>query len=481
MPRVNWKSSQVSYRTGAHRNVPKIQTHVYPRQYYGRFTSKPTGAFGVQLFGDWEEFEQWLGLGSYNYKGEIRYYDVTKFEDKIKAALDKAAQRCVKLLVDEIKRGIKSGAPGGQPFKPLSSGTIALRKEKAAQRGEKAKSWVGANTSGYIKGKKPLLRTGDLYRSITGEVLDNGSFFVGIPRGAKNREGQPLDVIGLVHEQGMVLRVTQKIANWFAAQGVPLKDTTTHIFIPARPFLAPVLKRYRHIIYQIYRDEIDTFLFTVKGYSKKRIKAFLKRKKKITSLSAALQAKTRTRSTTSQKPKTKQQSNVEKVLAPSKGAKLGLQVFVGPEKPSRERFKPITENPGPGWTKPRPKKGGGFWTSTYTGRETISDYVQFVKREGLGFKPGSKAYLLEPDPDARIFEIRSYTDLEALAKKYGIGRGDEFTFDFVKMAQDFDAIHLTREALPEVTNMNKKYSLFGWDTESTLWLNFKVRPYKPNK
>ncbi|MBZ4649184.1 hypothetical protein [Thermosipho sp. (in: thermotogales)] len=475
MPRVNWRSSQVSYRTGANAKASKIPTKLGKNLNYGDFAQPKD--FGVQLFGDWEEFRDWLGIGYYDYKGMIKTYDVLQFEDRIEAALNEAAKKSVKLLVSEIKKGLKDGGYGDKKFKPLSSATIQLRKTKAGERGEKAKTWVGATAVGYIKGRKPLLRTGDLYRSISGQVLEKGSFFVGIPNGIKNREGQPLTMIGYVMERGMVLRVTSKIAAWFASQGVPLKDTTTHIFIPARPFLQPVLKSNRAKIYKIYRDEINKFLFTVKGFSQKQIKYFLRRRGMKYKESAEQESRgtvAAAKRTTTTKTRTSVTDKVKNVIKTQEHKEpLKTQLFVG-TKPDPTQFTPV-KNPRPGRTLPK----GGFWTSTFTGKETMSDYVRYMKREALRFKAGSKAYLLEPDPNAKIFRVNNYEDFMNMVSKYGIGKNDEFTIDFERMSKDYDAVHISRSGLKAVTDFSKDMGLFDWTSESTLWFRFdKLKPYK---
>jgi hypothetical protein len=49
--------------------------------------------------------------------------------------------------------------------------------------------------------------------------------------------GGDMAMIGRVHEFGARIPVTDKMRKWFAAQGYPLKATTTHITIPERSFI----------------------------------------------------------------------------------------------------------------------------------------------------------------------------------------------------------------------------------------------------
>lgn len=78
---------------------------------------------------------------------------------------------------------------------------------------------------------------GDFKRAIELEVSGNYAR-VGIltPKGS---EGQDMELIARVMEGGAMIRVSEKMRNWFAAQGRPLKKTTQVIVIPARPLFSP--------------------------------------------------------------------------------------------------------------------------------------------------------------------------------------------------------------------------------------------------
>lgn len=49
----------------------------------------------------------------------------------------------------------------------------------------------------------------------------------------------------MIQEYGARIPVTDKMRKWFAAQGFPLKKTTTEIVIPPRPFLRKALKKQK--------------------------------------------------------------------------------------------------------------------------------------------------------------------------------------------------------------------------------------------
>jgi len=130
----------------------------------------------------------------------------------------------------ELKKGIRSGAPGGKKFKPLAPSTRILR-----------------------KGRKPLIDTGSLLRSIkTTLIKARLSAFVGVHRttagGAFN--------VALVHEFGsapFVIPVTPAVRRlfWylhFVSNGkiLPLSPSKTQIMhpgVPARPFVRPTIQK----------------------------------------------------------------------------------------------------------------------------------------------------------------------------------------------------------------------------------------------
>ncbi len=139
----------------------------------------------------------------------------------------------------QVIQGIRSQAPGGKAFKPLSETTIALRK------------FMG------FKGTKALQRRGDLVNSITvHETHDqDDSIFVGIQRNAKNSKGESVVDIAKLNEYGskpIVIKITPKMAALLhmafrKANLPPSGKTSTGVIvvqIPARPFFGPVFEKF---------------------------------------------------------------------------------------------------------------------------------------------------------------------------------------------------------------------------------------------
>lgn len=83
----------------------------------------------------------------------------------------------------EVVAGIQNQAPGGIPFTPLKPSTLAARRGKR------------------LRGKKILIATAQLWRSITVQPFGD-QVFVGVLRTAMRRDGTSGANIAAVHEFG---------------------------------------------------------------------------------------------------------------------------------------------------------------------------------------------------------------------------------------------------------------------------------------
>ncbi len=135
---------------------------------------------------------------------------------RMEKALNVAATKSALLLVREIKKGIKSQAPGGKAFEPLAKVTI-----------EKKGS------------SKALIDTGFLLSSIT-QIIKSDKAFVGLLRGTRNKDGDEIVNIGAIMEYGATIK----------------HPNGATIIIPPRPFLHPVMEQYKDEIRQNYREAI---------------------------------------------------------------------------------------------------------------------------------------------------------------------------------------------------------------------------------
>ena len=160
---------------------------------------------GVKRFGDWD-------------KAKAKLADNPGA--RLALAIRQATIKNALLLVREIKRGIRSQAPGGKPFVKLAESTIQRK---------------GSS--------KALIDTGFLVNSITQRILADRAF-VGLLRGAANKDGDDLVNIGAVMEYGATIEHPSGVT----------------IVLPPRPFLHPVMEQYRDKILENYRRAIRTVL-----------------------------------------------------------------------------------------------------------------------------------------------------------------------------------------------------------------------------
>jgi phage gpG-like protein len=158
---------------------------------------------GVDMDGDWDKAKQFL-------TGNVGV--------RLALALRQATIKNALLLVREIKRGIRSQAPGGQPFVKLSQFTID-------QKGS----------------SKALIDTGFLMNSITQRILKDQAF-VGLLRTAQNRSGESMANIGAIMEYGATID----------------HPGGATIIIPPRPFLHPVMLQHLPQVRANYRDAIKS-------------------------------------------------------------------------------------------------------------------------------------------------------------------------------------------------------------------------------
>ena len=161
--------------------------------------------------------------------GDWKRLDEIMNPANIRKGLNQAVARVGNYGASEVKRGIVSGAPGGQRFTPNSPLTIARK---------------GSS--------KPLIDKGDLVGSITYQVIDSNNVFIGVKQGKEAN-------IAAVHEFGCTIRVTPKMRAYLHYQDIHLKASTQYIHIPARPFLRPVLlgEEFKAKAAEIYIQAIE--------------------------------------------------------------------------------------------------------------------------------------------------------------------------------------------------------------------------------
>lgn len=177
---------------------------------------------------------------------DIQVRGITKaraFLNGAAAKFPRALRMAMKAQALEYKRivqtGIRRQAPGGKKFVPLAESTIKMK---------------GSS--------KALINNGDLLRSINVNELaglasqEAASFFVGVHRTTKSKDGKSLANIAEIHEFGSrpyKIPVTPKLRRWWFVmmrEGIfnaPLSPSTqfiNHPGVPARPYLRPAFEEW---------------------------------------------------------------------------------------------------------------------------------------------------------------------------------------------------------------------------------------------
>ncbi len=176
----------------------------------------------IQKVGDWRLASQILGNAATH----------------AARAFERAALAEAHFFERKLKEGIQSGAPGGQAYAPLSPLSLAMRRAQG------------------FRGKKPLIQTGAMLRSIH-VVKRGGLYFVGIDRSAKTADGAGIVEIAELHEYGasFVVEWTPAARRYFFAMlreaGVAPQGggsggglQVAVIKIPARPTFGPVMEAF---------------------------------------------------------------------------------------------------------------------------------------------------------------------------------------------------------------------------------------------
>lgn len=177
-------------------------------------------AAGINLTGDWGAARNYLRNGA------------RKARDAKKKALIKVGEKAKA----DVKKGIQSGAPGGQAYAPNSSFTTERKGSE-----------------------KPMIQDGDFIGSINRKIAGD-AVFVGVLRSARSGDGESLANIAAIHEGGKIISVTPKMRGWYRGQGASLKRSTTHIRIPARPTFGPTIEAekdsYQRLFTQTFAQEL---------------------------------------------------------------------------------------------------------------------------------------------------------------------------------------------------------------------------------
>lgn len=135
------------------------------------------------------------------------------------------------------------------------------------------------------------------------------------------------------------------------------------------------------------------------------------------------------------------------------------------------------------------KPSGGLWSSTYMPDNYYqSDWIKFSKHIGYCPTGFTEVAIFDVYKDSRIYCIDCYNDLDRLVDEVGtISKYETITCINYENIKNYDVIWLTPRGESETRDIfptlifdkntlfpKKRHSLFGWDSESSLILNFDV-------
>lgn len=156
----------------------------------------------------------------------------------MRRAMKVALRREGQFLRKQIVQGLRKQAPGGKKLEPPSRATLAIRKFQG------------------FRGRKSLIRSGDLIGSIT-VLLKGDGVFIGVLKTKRTDTGKSMVNVARIQEFGsrpIVIKMTPKMRRFlfaaFAAAGI--KESAGGgggkgiivTRVPARPWLAPVFEEH---------------------------------------------------------------------------------------------------------------------------------------------------------------------------------------------------------------------------------------------
>lgn len=145
-------------------------------------------------------------------------------------------------LTGEIKKGMRSGAPGGKAYKP---------KMKPMRRRMLESAWARGHWGGDVKSRYAWF--GKLSQGIGYEMTGNLEVSIGPLTSSAS-------TLLLMHEVGYSRKVTGRMRKGFMASGVGIGRNKKYIIGPARPTFTPIYEKYQSQIPQYIEEKIWGYL-----------------------------------------------------------------------------------------------------------------------------------------------------------------------------------------------------------------------------
>jgi len=118
---------------------------------------------------------------------------------------------------------------------------------------------------------------------------------------------------------------------------------------------------------------------------------------------------------------------------------------------------------------------GAIWTSTFKpDGKYCSDWIKWCTTDAPEWLPKSEdqCYILIPEDNCKIVDINSVSDYLNVLDEYRLHSKYGDVINFEKLSKDYDAIHVTQNAINETAYIDTLYNtigLWGWSVESTAW------------
>lgn len=128
---------------------------------------------------------------------------IRRFGKAQQKAIAREAKQAKKILISELRKR----APGGQRLDRLSRSTLAVRRHLG------------------ITGTRPLIATGEFLRAISLLRADDSTYFIGVPKSAKDKRGKSIAKVIDFQERGgtVTIKLTPKLLAFLRRSGMKRK------------------------------------------------------------------------------------------------------------------------------------------------------------------------------------------------------------------------------------------------------------------
>jgi hypothetical protein len=122
-------------------------------------------------------------------------------------------------------------------------------------------AWADLNEiTKRLKGKDDILVDSGSFVGAMTVWKEGRRWFGGLPNGATGDKGQDLNLVGMVHEWGATVPVSDEIRGFFAANGFPLRADTKYLTIPPRAWFAPAYAELHEYATEVVGPLVDALL-----------------------------------------------------------------------------------------------------------------------------------------------------------------------------------------------------------------------------